>query len=80
MKPKSKQIHFKSKTHKELDNYKHIKITIENHNIKKVDKAFYEYIIEHNKKYKYYRVKCGFKLMFNDYEFCSFIRSKLFDK
>ena len=55
-KPKSKDKHIKSNNHKEIDKCKHIKLSIENPNIKNVDRALYEYNIQH-KKYDYYLVK-----------------------
>ena len=58
--PKKKYELFKSKTQKEFDKGKHRKLLIENPDKNNVDKAFYEYIIEHNKKYDYYLVKCEF--------------------
>ena len=42
-------------------------------------KAFYEYIIEHNRKYEYCLLKSDFKLGFNDYQYCPYIAPKLFD-
>ena len=48
--PKSKNKHFKSNVRKEFDKCKHLKLTIENFDINKVDRTFYEYIIQHNKK------------------------------
>ena len=68
IKHKSKNKHFKSITHKELDKCKHIKITIKIPDIKKIDNIVYAYIIEHNKKFDYYLVKCDFKLIFNNSE------------
>ena len=62
--PKSKYKHFKSNIHKELKKCKHIKVNIENNNINGVDRAFYTYIIEHNKKFDFFIVKCLFKLVF----------------
>ena len=44
-----------------------------------VDRAFYAYNIEHNKKFEYYLTKCQFKLVFNDYLFHPYITSKLSD-
>ena len=44
-----------------------------------VDETFYLYLIEHNKKFDYYLVKCEFKLVFNDYQNCPFVMSKLSD-
>ena len=80
IKPKSKQNHSKSKIHKELDRSKHIKLTIENLHINDVDKAFYEYIIEHKNKYDCYLIKTEFILVSNDYQCCPYITSKISDK
>ena len=77
IKPKSKKNHFRSEPHKELVKCKHMKLAIENLNINIVDKTFYAYIIEHNKKYDYYLVKCGFEIVFNDYEFCPYLTSEI---
>ena len=76
---KSKYKHFKSKFHNEFDKCKHIKITMENPDKNDIDEKFYAYIIEHNKKFDHYLVKCEFKLVFKDYEHCPCITSKLFD-
>ena len=77
IKLKSKYKHFKSNTNKEFDKRKHIKLTIENPNINNINTIFYAYIIEHKKKCDYYPVKCEFKLVFNDNEYCPYIKSKL---
>ena len=50
-----------------------------NIDINDVDEAFYLYIIEHNKKFDYYLIKCEFKLVFNDCEYCPYVTSKLSD-
>ena len=50
IKPKSKYKHFKSSIQKQFDRCKHIKLTIENPNMKNIDKSFNTYIIERNKK------------------------------
>ena len=47
--------------------------------INDVDEAFYLYIIDHNKKFDYYFVKCQFKIVFNDYQYCPYVTSKLSD-
>ena len=73
--PESKYENFKSNTQKEFDKCKHKELTIENIDIKDVDKAFHEYIIEHNRKYDYYLVECDFRIVFNDYEFCPYVSS-----
>ena len=66
----SKSRHFQSNVHKELDRYKHIKLTIGNPNKNDIDGTFYAYFIEHNKKYDYYSIKCEFKLIFNGNQYC----------
>ena len=78
IKPRSKHKQFKLKFHEEFDKCKHIKSTIEKFDINDVDKAFYEYIIEHKRKYDYSFVKCEFKLVFNVYEFSQSIPSELY--
>ena len=40
-------------------------------------KRFLLYIIEHNKKFDYYLIKCEFKIVFNDYENYPHVMSKL---
>ena len=72
IKPNSKFQPFKSKTHKELHKCKHIKLTIENPDINNIDRIFYEYNIQHIKKYEFYLVKCEFKLCFNDIQYCQY--------
>ena len=64
IKPKSKSRHFKSNNHKELDKYKHIKLTINNPNIDNIDKIFYTPNNEYDNKYKNYLVRCKFKVCF----------------
>ena len=54
IKPKSKSKHLKSNNHKNLDQHKHIKLTINNPNIDNID----SHIKEYNKKYEYYLVRC----------------------
>ena len=61
VKIKNKHKRFKSKTHKEFDKCKHIKLTIENPLIKDIDRIFFAYIIEQNKKLDYHLVKSGFQ-------------------
>ena len=58
IKPKSKQNHFESKSHKEFDKCEHIISFLKYIDINRVDETFYLYIIENNKKYEYYLIKC----------------------
>ena len=69
----------KSLSHKEFGKCRHIKLTIKNPDINKIDKIFYSYIIEYNKKSGYYLIKCDFKLIFNNSEFSPHITSNLSD-
>ena len=73
IKPKSKYKLFKSITHKELDKCKHIKLTIENLDINDIDKTFYAFVIQHNKKYDYYFFKREFKIVVNEYQYCPYV-------
>ena len=70
--------HFKSNYHKEFDKCKHIKLTIQNPNTNVMDEKFYAYNIEHNEKYAYYLIKCEFKLVFNDIQYCPYVKSELY--
>ena len=76
--PNSKYKHFTSNTHKEFDKSKHMESTIENPDINNIDEVFYAYIIQHNKKYDYYLIKCHFKLVFNDNQYSTYVKSNLF--
>ena len=77
--PNSKYKHFKSNTHKEFGECKHMKLTIENPDINNVNEIFYAYIVQHNKKYDFYLIKCHFELLFNDSQYSTWIKSNLFD-
>ena len=69
----------KSLSHKVFDKCKHIKLTPKNPDIIKVDNAVSEYIIEHNRKYDCYLIKCDFKLVFKNSEYSRHITFKIFD-
>ena len=78
-KPKSKNNHFKSNTHKEFDKCKHMESTIKNPNINNIDEVSYAYIIQHNKQYDHFFIKCHFKLVFNENQYSTWIKSNLFN-
>ena len=80
IKPNSKYSHLKSKSHQEFDKYKRINLYHKDIEPNDVDKAFYLYIIEHNKKFDYYLVKCEYKLVFDGYQYYPHVTSKLSDK
>ena len=79
IKAKSNYKHFKSKSHIEFDKCKQIILSPKDIDIKNRDKAFYLYIIEHNKKFDFYLVKCEFELVFKDSQYCPYITSKFSD-
>ena len=79
IKPESKYKHNKSNTQKEFATCKDIKRTTENLDINKVDRAFYEYVNQLNKKYDYYLVKCQFILVFKDNKYCPYVSSIISD-
>ena len=68
-KKKSKYSHMKSKSHKEFEKYKHIKISFKNVDIKDVDEILYLYIKNYNKKYTQFLLKRQFKLVFDNQNF-----------
>ena len=74
---KSKYMRVKSKSHKNFGKCEHIVLFMKNIDVKNVDEAFYLHIIEHNKKFDYYLVKCQFILVFLNYEYSPYIMSKL---
>ena len=78
IKPKSKTKHFKPNTHKEFNICKHMEITIEKPDINKVYEVFYAYIIQINKQYDQYSIECHVKLVFNDNQYSTYVKSNLF--
>ena len=79
IKSKSKQKPFKSNRHKEVHKCKHVILSPKDIDINNIDETFYLYIIEHNKKYDKYFAKLEFKVLFNDYQCCPYVVSKLPD-
>ena len=77
IKAKSKYKHFKGNIHKEFDRCKHIELTSENPNVNDIDEIFYAYFNENYKRFEYYFIKCHFKLVFNDNQFSTYIKSNL---
>ena len=55
-----------------------MELTIENPDINNVDEVFYVYILQLNKQYDHYFIKCHFKLVFNDNQYSTWIKSNLF--
>ena len=76
IKPNCKYKHFRPKTQKQCDKGKHMELTIENPYINGVDREFYAYIIKHNKEYDYYLFKNHLKLVFNDNQCSTYVKSK----
>ena len=79
IKPRSKYKHFKSKCLEEFYRCKHILFSLKDIDINDVDEAICLNIVEHNKTFDYYPVKCHFKLVFIDYQFCANVTSKSSD-
>ena len=80
IRPKSRYKHFKSNTHEEVDNCKHIKLTFKNLDINNVDRSSHEYNIQHKKNYDNYLANNHFELVFKDNQFCPCVTSTLFEK
>ena len=53
IKAKSKYKHFESNIHEEINKSKHILLSLRDININDIDKTFYLYIIQHNKKFNF---------------------------
>ena len=53
-KKKIKCSHLKSRSHKEFEKYKHIKLTLKNVELKDVDEILYLYMKDYNKKINLY--------------------------
>ena len=68
IKAKNKYKHFKSKFYQEFDKCKHIILSYKDIDMDHVEEAFYLYIIEHNKKFNFYKIKCELKIVINDYQ------------
>ena len=56
-----------------------MELSIEHLDINNVDEVFHAYIIQHNKEYDYYLIKCHFKLAFIDNQCSTYVKSNLFD-
>ena len=79
IKPKSKYKHFKSNSHKDCERCKHVEKSIENPNKNDVDRIFCSYIIEHEKSTIIFPIKCQFKIILKDYQYCPNVTFKLYD-
>ena len=69
----------KSKSRQQFDKCKHILLSSKDIDINNIDETFCLYIIEDSKKFDYYLIKCEFKLVFNGYQYCPSVMSKLSD-
>ena len=67
-----------SKLDKEFEKCDNIVLSLTKVDINDVDNIFYSYIIEHNKKFEHYFMKCDFKLVSNDNQFCPSVASELY--
>ena len=78
-KPKSRNKHFKSNTHEDFDICKNLEITIGNPDINNIDEVFYAHIIQHNKQYDHFLIKCHFRITFIDSQYSTWIKSNVFN-
>ena len=79
IKKKTKYSQLKSKSHKELEKYKHIILSLKNVHIKDVDEIIYLYMIDHNKKFYHYLIIGEFKVVFNDNQDCKYKTTGMID-
>ena len=79
IKKKSKNSHLKSKSHKEIEIYKHIILSLKNVDLKNVDETFYLYLKDHNKKFNHYLLTGEFKLDFNNNQDCKYVLTGMID-
>ena len=79
IKPKSNFKNFKPNTHEKFDICKRMELANENPAINKVREVFYAYIIQHERENIYYLIKCHFKLVFNNNQYRTYVKSNLFD-
>ena len=56
-----------------------MELTIENLDMNNVDEVFYVNIIQLNKQYDHYLIKCHFQLVFNDNQYSTWVKSNLFN-
>ena len=80
IKNKSKSKHLKSKSRIEVIKSDHIILSSKDVYIDETDEAYSLYMIEHNKKYDFCKVKCQYNLVFDDGQHTEFITARLFDK
>ena len=67
-----------NQTYIEFHICKHMELTIEKPDEKNIGEIFYTYIIQHNKQYDLYFIKCHFNLVFIDNQNITCIKSNLF--
>ena len=56
-----------------------MEVIIENPDINNVDEVCYAYIIQHKKQNEYYLIKRHSKIVFNDNQSNTYVKSNLFD-
>ena len=77
IKKKIKYSHLKSKSHEELEKYKHIKLSFKNVDIKDVDEILYLHMKDHIEKFYQYLLKGQFKLVFNNNQDCKYLMTDM---
>ena len=69
----SKSKHFKSKSHIDTSKCDHIIFSFKDLNIDEIDEIYNLCLIEHDKKYDFYKLKVIFKLLFDSNIFSKYI-------
>ena len=77
IKKKSKYSHLKSRSHQEIEKYKHIILSFKNVELKDVDEMLYLYMKDHSKKFHQYLLKGQFELVFNKNQDCKYLMTDM---
>ena len=77
IKKKSKYSHLNSKSHKEFEKHKHIKLSLKNVGIKDVDEIIYLYVKDHDKKFHQHLLEGQFILVFNINQDCKYLMTDM---
>ena len=73
----SRSKHFKSKSHIVLGKCDCIILPLKNIDFNEVDELYNLYLIEHNKKYYFYVIRCRYNLVFNNGQCFRCVTAKL---
>ena len=79
VKQKNKHTHLQFKSHKKIEKYKHIILSLKNVDIKDVDEILSLYMKDQNRKFNHYFLKGQTKLVFNDNQDCKDVMTGMID-